>query len=197
MSKWHDLKIDRQWKQKASQFFFAKLLKALNGKIQLDSAWRGDLRKASILVGKSLVSSDIPSSFLWNMVALEVLLTQQGEKHSRELPARIEAFFGWVPFWDDRKFRANISRAYRLRCALVHDGSIEGISRRDIVFTDELLFNLLNTLLGHTRMFTSKASVIDFARRVEAERFLGIKPKVRPRTLRYHSKRYTQDDLAP
>jgi len=197
LSQWHDLTIDRQWKQMAKACFFEKLLKVLNGKIHVESAWRADLRRAAILVGKSLVSSDIPSSFLWNMIALEVLLTKRGEKHSQELPARIEAFFGWVPFWADRKFRANISRAYRLRCSLVHDGNTEGISKRDIVFTDELLFNLLCILLRHTRMFASKRNVIDFAKRVEAERFLGIRPKVRPKTFLYHSRRYSRDDLAP
>ena len=79
---------------------------------------------------------------------------------------------------------------------LVHTGDTTRITRRHLLFTDDLLFNLLYNLVANVRRFSSKEKVIEFAKMVEAERLLGITPKVRPRNLRFFSRSYTKQDLA-
>ena len=74
---------------------------------------------------------------------------------------------------------------YKKRSALVHNGRRELITREDLFFTDELLQNLFHNIVGHHRIFTSKASIIEFSKKVQAEHLLGINAKVRPKTLRY------------
>ena len=50
-------------------------------------------------------------------------------------------------------------------------------------------------IIQHINIFRSKEAVIEFARKVEAEHILGVKPKVRPKTFTYISRYYTESDL--
>lgn len=53
------------------------------------------------------------------------------------------------------------------------------------MFTDHLLLNLLSNLVAFPRLFRSKDAVVEFSEKVEAERILGAKPRVRPKDLRF------------
>jgi hypothetical protein len=51
--------------------------------------------------------------------------------------------------------------------------------------------------LSHHKIFNSKEDVIDFTTKIAAEHVLGIvgdKSKIRPKTLRFLSKQYSEDD---
>ena len=142
------------------------------------------------MVGKSLSTYDAPDAFLWNMIALESLLTRQGDKYTDAIPERIEAFLGWVGYWAERKYEERIRAAYLARCKLVHEGDASGVTNEMLLFTDDLMLNLFFNLTRHSKLFHSKEAVVTFAERVKAERVLGLKGKVRPKTLRALASRY-------
>ncbi len=77
--------------------FFSRLLDVLDKRIKVHGSWRQDLKRAAILIGKSLNSNDVSMSFLYNMIALERLLTTRGDKYAEALPERIERYrLDWV-----------------------------------------------------------------------------------------------------
>lgn len=187
--------ITGHWRNFHREAFFLDLVKIIHGELRVSTPWRHDLRRAAILAGRSMNSNDVPSSFLWNMVALELLLTRQGDKYPTVLQARSEAFLGWVGFWSSDGFEQKIGDVYRKRNDLVHRGIRDHISKRDLLFTDDLLFNLFVNIVRFRRLFQSKEDIIEFAAKVEAEHLLGIESKVRPKKLVYFSRKYSKEDL--
>lgn len=184
------LVLDSTWKHFQKKVFFFRLLKIIRKEVKVARNWRNDLTNAAILIGQSLNSNDVAFSFLWNMIAIELILTRQGDKYSDILPRRIEAFLGWVGGFSQQR----IEDAYRKRSAFVHDGNRENITKEDLLFTDDLLLNLITNLVSYPRLFGSKDRVIDFSDKVEAEQKLGLKSKVRPKGLRFFSRLYTKED---
>lgn len=172
--------LDGRWKQYQDGVFFTKLLKILRGETEVMDSWRGELRRASVLIGESVGANDPLKSFVWNMVVLEMLLTKQQEKLKETLPKRAEALLGWVGFWETDNYEDRIKEVYGKRNALLHSGRREGITEQDLRFTDALILNLLINLVGQPKLFRSKDDVIAFSEKVEAERVLGVKPRVRP-----------------
>ena len=76
------------------------------------------------------------------MIAIETLLTSQGDSYSSVLPKRVEAFIGWTTAWAIGDFENRIQGAYKKRCAFVHAGKFDGLTVRDLVFSDDILFNV-------------------------------------------------------
>ena len=189
------LVLDRQWMTFQRKLFFDRLLDALRGKVRLGRAWCKDLRNAAILVGQSLCSRDLPQAFLWNMIALELLLTKSGDTVEKALPSRAEAFLGWMGYWNEAGYEDRIKDIYSKRCLLVHQGRRDEITLRDVYFTDDLLLNLFANIVGHLTIFHSKDAVIEFSRKVEAERLLGLSGKVRPKTLTFMRRAYRERDF--
>jgi len=177
------LELNGLWKNYQDKIFFSRLMNIINGKIYVNKYWRSQLKRAAILIGKGMQSYDVPSSFLNNMIALEILLTKQGDKYSQVLPERIEAFLGWAGYWETHNFEPKINRIYDLRCEFVHNGIFDNITESDLLFTDELLLNLLTNLCSHPITFQTKDDVISFSDKVKAEKLLGGKRKIRPKKL--------------
>ena len=188
------VRLDKAWCDFQKLYYF-KLLKILNGSFKVDTAWRRTLWQASVLIGRSLGTLDVATAFLWNMIALECLLTQQGDTVKDALPQRCEAFLGWVGFWKTGGFEKRIRKAYQQRCIFVHQGQTVGITRKLLLFTDDLLLNVLLNIVNHTSIFCSKKSVIQFSEKVQAEHLLGLKSKVRPKKFRAVHRTYTAKDL--
>ena len=136
-------------------------------------------------------------AFLWNMIAIETLLFKQdNEIRPKEvLPKRIEAMLGWVGFWEDEDYSSKIKNAYGKRCTMVHEGNLDCISREDVHFSDMLVFNLMNNLVRHSRVFGNIDAVIRFSKEVEAERTLKVRPRVQPKTLEFIHKRFDENSF--
>ena len=194
VGKYQDLVLTGIWKEHGKLAFFQSLLKILNKETTVASSWRKSLKRAAILIGQSQNSDDLTKGFLWNMIALELLLTERGDKYIEALPQRMEAFLGWIGFWYTEDFPNRIKDVYRKRSEFVHDGNYSNITVEDLLFTDDLLLNLLTNLMYHSSMFRSKEDVITFAAKVEAEHLLKIRPKIRPKTLVFISRSYTEQD---
>lgn len=180
------MKINSIWQENSKIFYFDKLLKIIySEEYNIGKNWKRTLSKAVKLSGRSLLSNSIPESFLWNMIAIEILLTEQGDKVKDELPKRCEAFIGWVFDWESEKYHKSISDMYQKRCLLVHQGDLDIITQSDVKFTDNLIFNILWNLVEHIDYFPSKENVIKFSKKIHAEKLLGLESKIEPKSLKF------------
>jgi hypothetical protein len=184
-SRHHTLVLNKTWNNFQKHSFFFALLRILTGKAKVHPSWRQTLRDAAVLAGQALCSTDLPHSFLWNMIALETLLTEQGDKYTEKLPERVEAFIGWASEWTTENYAERIRVSYSKRCDLVHRGIRNAIGASDVKFTEDLLLNVFSNLVRHPKLFGSKEKVIEFSKRLAAERLLGIRGRVRPKSLHF------------
>lgn len=194
LGKLQPLVLDWRWNNYHKKMFFYKLLDILNRKTMVEPPWRDDLKRAAILIGQSQCSSDLAQAFLWNMIVLDLLLMKQGDKYD-VFPKGIEAFLGWIGFWEVNGYTTKIKEVYRKRNALVHAGKRDEIAVEDLLFTDDLLLNLLINIVHHPELFSSKEHIIGFAAKVEAEHLLEITSIIRPKTLRFVAPLYSEKDL--
>ncbi len=191
------MRLNLWWSKYQSRHYFFKLLNIINNNIniKLSSEWCNTIKRASILVGRSISSKDISYAFLQNMIVIEMLLTEQGDKYSDVLPERIESFIGWTGYWKTNDYSNKIKYLYKLRCEIVHDGKYDNIKVEDLLFSDEIIFNLFNNMIRNINIFKSKKDLISFSKKVQAEHILGINSKVRPKTLSFTQKSYDKKDL--
>jgi hypothetical protein len=179
--------LDGRWKTCQDDLFFTKLLKILRGETQVRVGWRQELRRASVMIGESVGANDPFKSFLWNMVALEMLLTKDEKGKMRDtLPKRVGALLDWSANWEADNYEERIKNAYDKRNALLHRGRRDEVTNQDLWFTDLILVNVLMNLVWHPKLFSSKDAFVEFSEKVEAQRTLGEKrQRVRPRGFRF------------
>jgi len=192
-----NLVLDKRWKNWQKRFFFLDLIRIIRTKIKVDNSWRKNLYRAVRLIGQSVTSNNTAHSFLLNMIAIEALLMKQGDKYTEVLPKRIEAFIGWVGYWVKANYKEKIKDVYNKRCQYVHDGNETNIEIKDLLFIDDILFNMLVNIIYHINLFKSKEDIISFTEKVSAEHVLGIvgkKSKVRPKTLMFFNQKYSAED---
>lgn len=193
--KFHTLHLDDYWCDFQKNSFFYDLVKIISGQTRVAPKWRKDITNAAILAGQSQSGQDIPQCFLWNIIALETLLTQSDDKYSKKLPERTEAFIGWSKDWTIDNFEAKIKEMYEKRCIFVHTGRRDHINIEDILFSDDMLLNVLLNIVRHPNIFGSKENLIEFSKKIQAEHVLGIKSKIRPKTFTLLRPRYIKEDL--
>ncbi len=184
-----ELVIDKTWHLYHKHHYFHKLLKILRGELKVEKQWKQTLYDASVLIGMSQCSSDLTTSFLWNMIAIEMLLTSEREKYAEVLPERAEAFLGWVYDWRANEYEDKIRKCYQKRCLIVHNGDRKCVTQGDLEFTDAILFNLLTNLIQHHAVFKGKNDIKQFSEKVKAEHLLGVKTTVRPKSLSFTRKK--------
>ena len=187
--------LEKRWLEFHKKFYFFDLVRVISTPNKMQIKWKDTIIKAAIMSGKSMQSRDLEYSFLWNMIIVEMLLTEQGDKYSESLPERAEAFIGWVGYWKENDIEETIKKLYTKRCQFVHDGNSQNITVEDVLFTDNLVFNLLYNILKHIDLFPSKKSVVDFSEKVKAEKLLGIKPRVQPKTLKFMNRISNDNEL--
>ncbi|WP_290649979.1 hypothetical protein [Aquisalimonas sp.] len=192
--KFMTLELGSDWKRFQKLSFFERLLDVVKGKENISTGWQRDIKNAAVLAGKSQSSTELPHAFLWNMIAIETLLTHRGDSYSTALPQRVESFIGWTTAWAMDNFAEKISEVYTKRCAFVHSGKSDQISISDLLFTDIILVNVLYNILVHLDIFYDKNCLIDFSKKVEAEHILGVKPRVRPGTISFINMSYSDPD---
>ncbi|OCH14320.1 hypothetical protein A6E03_17490 [Aliivibrio sp. 1S128] len=192
--RFEELKVDCNWKKFQKSSFFFDFINLLNSQKQISSAWQKNIEDAVSLAGKSQSCSELSLAFLYNMIAIETLLTESGDKFSEMLPNRVEAFIGWSIDWDNEDYRKKIASLYQKRCRFVHAGDTSNIQIDDLLFSDNLLLNVLHNILKHIDIFQSKKDLISFSKKIEAEQLLNIKSKIRPKTIRYLNIIYSEND---
>lgn len=190
--------LNLQWKKFHKQFYFLKALKIVQSKeykgIKLDRKWIKTLKNALVLIGQSHESKDLAFCFLKNMIVIEMLLIEQGDKFKEKLPERIDAFLGWANNSMDDEFTSDINEIYSKRCQLVHEGKRDRIDIKDLIFSDYLVFNLLNNICKHINIFRSKKCLVNYSKQLQAERVLNLKPAIQPKTLQELKIQYEEED---
>ena len=146
-------------------------MKILQSNFEVKLKWKKTLRRVGILMGKSYCTNEITLSFLYNIIALETLLTDENDKISKELPKRILDFIGWV-FENNYSFPEKFKELYRKRCQVVHNGNLDDVTIQDVIDSDWILRNVFYNIIRHINVFNSKSNVIDFSKKLEAEQFL-------------------------
>lgn len=194
--RYNAIKIDKYWTDYQSDSFFLEFLSILQRKKNITAAWRKDILNSTLLAGRSQSTEIRVTAFLWNMIAIETLLTGSNDKYSIELPKRVYAFLGWLNDWAENNFQQRISKLYKKRCDIVHAGNVDVVEPEDLIFSDVLLYNTLNNILNHLDIFSSKDKVIEFSEKVQAEKLLDINVNTRPDTLSYTTLKYTAKDRA-
>jgi hypothetical protein len=190
----HPLAMDTGWLLLSRVGFFDKFMRIIKGEIKTTEGWRNLLEKIGILLGQSINATNIPRAFLYDFIALETLLKKDGDRIEEDVPLRVEAFFGWLGAWSIKNFKAKFHELYRLRNNLVHQGRFDEIGLRHLIFLDDLLFNLLVNLVNYHELFPSKEAIIAFSEKVQAEKVLGLKSKVRPKKFRFFQNNYRKED---
>ncbi|WP_461638346.1 hypothetical protein [Labilibaculum euxinus] len=185
--------LNKNWFDFHNFFFFFKLIDLINSRNKIQKSWKETIIRACEMIGESMMSRDLVYAFLWNMIVVEMLLTGQGDKYIECLPERAEAFIGWVGYWKEKSYKDKIQNAYKKRCQFVHDENSKNISVEDVVFTDDLVFNLLWNIIDHIDLFPTKDSIKEFSEKIKAEKLLGVKPSVQPGTLHHFN---TERDLS-
>jgi hypothetical protein len=85
---------------------------------------------------------------------------------------------------------------YRKRNRLVHAGDKDSIEPEDLVFTDDLLFNLITNLVSFPDLFGSKGKIISFSKKVEMQgETVALDQEIRPLGLRFSRPTYQPKDL--
>jgi hypothetical protein len=193
------LGLDGLWKDRQDEIFFTNLLRILQRATKVDTRWRKDLRRASLMIGECVGADDLLKSFIWNCAALETLLTRRREMSAWEtLPKRIGALLYWVFYSeseradkdDAKRDYERLAKAYDDRIddvigkrnGLLHNSERERIAERDLVFTDHLLLNVITNLVRVPQLFDSKTDVIQFqfADEIEENRSKGASPRECP-----------------
>lgn len=184
--------LDSSWKIAQKDLFFDQLIEILNRDVKEHRGWRNELGRVAELIGRSALTQHRPTAFLYNMIALETLLTEQSDKYLDAMPLRIEAFLGWLRGWDDKLYKQRIKHIYSLRCAFVHQGMMDKISADDLIFTDELLLNSLRNIVHHPKIFNSKKDIVNFSEKIKAQKILNLKTDIRPKTFKYIGPLYSR-----
>ena len=172
-------RVDDLWKGNAEHGHFFALLKILQGKTRpgIHKAWRGTIRRAAVLAGRSHLAVSLADAFLLDMIAIEVLLAQPMEKFPDVLIRRLMALFGWMTDEDPEHWKSQVKHLYDLRCSYVHEGTATDLTGFDLFVADTLLANLLTNVCTLTNHIHRKQDLVQLAGEYQARRTLGLKPK--------------------
>ncbi|HUX55140.1 MAG TPA: hypothetical protein VMV56_12045 [Williamwhitmania sp.] len=186
--------LDKKWISFHKKFFFFELLKIIGGVSMVSIKWRTILHRAAVMIGQSQNSNDLPFCLLWNVIALEMLLTKEGEKISDKLVSRCEYFLGWNEEWASEKYDFRIRNVYKKRCNFVHNGDIKLIEIQDLLFTDDLIFNILNNIVRYKNKIQDIKDIVGFSEKYEAEKLLNQKSKYQFGKFKLMKKHYSEND---
>lgn len=188
------LRTEKNWVTFHKRFFFFKLLKTIRGETSATKQWRTTLHRAAIMAGQSQNSNDLTSCFLWNVIVLEMLLTKRGENISGQLVRHAEYFLGWNEEWNKKGYEKRIRDIYDKRCDFVHNGNPKNIEIKDLIFTDDLIFNILNNIIRCQHKIHDIKNIFEYAKKYEAEKLLSLKSKQQFGKFEIMRKHYTLED---
>jgi hypothetical protein len=183
------------WRRNAKNNHFRYLQRIMNGTIKVNRQWKATLIKATTLFGESFLAKDVATAFLKNMIAMEMLLTERGDKFPGAIVNRLVALFGWMTDEDLEPWNVHVGRLYKLRCSYVHDGHSGDVTGLDVHSADELLRNLLENLVRNTRLIRSKHDLIRLSDECQARRVLKMKSH-RPKSITFATRSLTDTQTA-
>ncbi|MCA9243651.1 MAG: hypothetical protein KDA32_06855 [Phycisphaerales bacterium] len=127
----------------------------------LDPQWRAQIRRAAGLIGRSLMTSERADAFLWNVFALETLLTRPGERNGRRLSDRIAGLLGWYLADNRPGYESELTDLFRIRCDAVHDADYSNLTTEVVLLSDLYAVNTLRNVAVHRARFRSKDTFVE------------------------------------
>ena len=185
---------ESNWVNFHRRFFYFDLIKIINDKSNVQNKWRIRLHRAAVMAGQSQNSNNLSISFLLNVIVLEMLLTNDGEKISEMLVKRAEYFLGWNKDWTNCNYESRIKDIYKKRCDFIHKGNLKYIEIKDLIFTDDLIFNIFNNIIRCKNKIKSMDDIVQFSEKYEAEKLLNEKSKHQFGKFEILRKEYTEED---
>ncbi len=126
----------------------------------LDPSWRAQIRRAAGLIGRSLMTVERADAFLWNVFALETLLTRPGERNGRRLAERIDGLLGWYLADNRPDYELELTDLFRIRCEAVHDADYSSLTTDVVLLSDLYAINTLRNVAVHRARFPSKHTFV-------------------------------------
>lgn len=194
MAPLEDYRYGRRETQYLRHHFFPDILKLLRARNGLKRKWFCSIRRAAALAGRSYMCDRLSEAFLLGMIAIEMLLSERGDRFPDAIICRINSLFGWLTDSGYTEWREIVKRLYGLRCDYVHEGADSKINGIDLYNADEILKNLLCNICRRPYRFNSKQDLVKHEREVEARRDLGIKPFTRKDRFTFTNRILSSDD---
>lgn len=170
-------RLDSQWSSIVRHHFFPEVLKIIEGKYVVDENWKKQIRKATIFAGRSILTQDLNVAFMYDMIAIESILTGGEGKHREALKERLYALLTWYFDRSPGHWEEIIDELYTLRNNLIHDGTTEGIKPINLIYSDILLDNLLWNIAAAHKIIKNQSDLIELSKTIKAKQHLGLKIK--------------------
>jgi hypothetical protein len=131
--------------------------------------WREAVIRAIRLAGRSRFERDRPLAFMFNIVALETLLTDSNKAitDSLSLCATYLCEGAWERGGDvarDR-FKRRIVELYDVRSKFVHQGRTDLIDKCALLDSDDVLFNCITNVIVNARHWRQRQELVVWAKR--------------------------------
>lgn len=169
------------------KIFFIDFLKLKEGE------WKGTIEKTIILIGKSMLSDSIDDALIYNVRAIEALLKEGRKDTTGMIVDKIEALFHWALEFNKQRFE----EIYKKRCNITHEGAYEEGTCEDLVYLDEVIFNLLNIICKLNKTVKCKNDITKYTKKYFAYKVLKKKMPLEPeyRKVYYSPITYSEKEI--
>lgn len=150
--------LDASWYDLIKNIGLIELFSAITD-ATLDDAWRRQIRRGAACIGRSLMSLERSDAFLYNIFAMETLLTKPGERSGRMLAKRIKGMTGWHLKVHRPKYDDELKDIFETRCDAVHDAKYENLTAEHLLLADLYAKNSLLNVVNNRTVFKNKDSL--------------------------------------
>lgn len=172
------LQIDGFWVAAEKTHHFVRSLEGfVTDSAAITPAWQRAVRRALRLFGEGYLQHDAQQAMLANMIALDLLLFENGERQKRQAQL-LSASLDWARLytppgarWADKEA---LERLLDIRNHLVHEGYSDDITAHDLLLSDDVVGNLLLLIVRNRSKLNSKDELRTYAERELARRTLQI-----------------------
>ena len=154
----HPFTLDAAWHTAITQSGIIELFNRITD-ITLPAEWRRQIKSGAAMLGRSMMSLELADAFLLNVIGLETLLTNQGERNARRLFQRIKGMTGWHLRTARPNYETEIRSIHGVRCEIVHDSDYSNLTVELLLQADLYLANSLLNIVMLPATFPDKATL--------------------------------------
>jgi len=151
--------IDKRWHQHLRDTGFIDVFDAIR-EGSICPQWRRQIRCAASMYGRSLSTVELPDALVFNVIAMETLLTRPSERNGRALARRIKGLLGWDFRRSYPEYEDHVKSLHQVRCAIVHDSDPRGVTGRLLLASDLFVENCLLNIARNLDHFPRKDAMI-------------------------------------
>lgn len=170
------LRVDGFWIAAERTHRFMKASEAFLSDTAIASSWLKAVLCAFRLFGEGYMEHDAQQAILSNMIALDLLLFENGERKRSQL-GLLSAVLDWVrayaPPGTNWANRAAMEKLLDDRNKLVHEGYCKDLTLDELLLSDDVVGNLLHLIIRNRQTIRNKKQLREFAKRESARMTLG------------------------